>query len=142
MNVELFCSRISVYRPSYKKTRQNESHFALGGTAFPLEPRFSREENKRTRGEHQTQANKRREMLCFALLGYTVAQHHFATSRAHSRAPNEEKKGCWAKEASPFVFCSSPAEKSSFLSPPPSVSCSHAHACMHACILKLITNPE
>jgi len=81
-------------------------------------------------------------MLCFALLGYTVAQHHFATSRAHSRAPNEEKKGCWAKEASPFVFCSSPAEKSSFLSPPPSVSCSHAHACMHACILKLITNPE
>lgn len=104
---------------------------------FPFEPRlFSREENnKTTRGEHQAQANKRREMLCFARPhGHSP---NSTSSRAHSRHQTKRKKGVWTKELPPFVFCSSRTEKimplfpSSPLPPPVMPAVTLMHACMH-----------
>ena len=104
MHVELFCLRISVYRPSYKKTRQNESHFALGGTAFPLEPRFSREEtqkNKR-RAPDTSEQKEGDALLCFAgLHGRTAPLRDFACTFPGTK---RREKRVLGKGSLPFRF--------------------------------------
>jgi len=95
--------------PSWPLVTIHYSYFLVVRTntllLFPFEPCMllpsKIEKQNRTKRRTPGRSEQKEGVLCQAC----YAAQHSTTSRAHTfPAPNGEKKGCWTKEASPFVF--------------------------------------